>query len=144
MNLVLDSVLLSMSLLVKKRLIALAQERNFQQAWYESESQMNIADSHVKAEEQPNLDAFIPYPILAANPNPTLIAIADAYDSIPCSSFLEKQAYKRHQIFFRACIRCILFTTRCHFLVRFKAITRFNSRGFLLSIHVIWHTSSDD
>lgn len=67
MNLVLDSVLLSMSLLVKKRSIALAQERNFQQAWYESESQMNIADSHVKAEEQPNLDAFIPYPILAEN-----------------------------------------------------------------------------
>jgi hypothetical protein len=32
MNLVLDSVLLSMSLLVKKRSIALAQERNFQQA----------------------------------------------------------------------------------------------------------------
>lgn len=28
-------------------------ERNFQQAWYESESQMNIADSHVKPESHP-------------------------------------------------------------------------------------------
>lgn len=65
----------------------------------ESESQMNIADSHVKAEEQPNFPALIPYPILA--PNPSQLAIADAYDSIPCNSFLEKQAYKRHQIFFR-------------------------------------------
>lgn len=33
---------------------------------------MNIADSHVKAEEQPNLDAFIPYPILAENQTLTL------------------------------------------------------------------------